>query len=93
MTLRYSPHADTPTATTVAVTKCGVLLLSCKSIFFGSILHLAVHGRSDTLCRYIYGGGSGIIVTMGCSDLSNIEANLVSVILLVLLKDCSPWKT
>ncbi len=39
-------YGDTPT---VAVTTCGVSLLSCKNIFFGSILHLAVHGRSDTL--------------------------------------------
>jgi len=30
---------------------------------------------------------------MGCSDLSNIEANSESVILLALLKDCCPGKT
>jgi len=49
MPLRYSPYDDTPTAATVAVTTCGVSLLSCKNIFFGSILHLAVHCFSNTL--------------------------------------------
>ncbi len=48
-TLRHRLHGDTPTAATVAVTTSRVALLSCKNIFFGSILHLAVHGRSETL--------------------------------------------
>jgi hypothetical protein len=45
MTLRHSPLNDTPNAATVAVTACGVP----KIFLFVSILHIAVHGRSDTL--------------------------------------------
>jgi hypothetical protein len=48
--LRHSPCNDTPHAATVAVTACGVSLLSYKKIlFFVSILHIAVHGHSETL--------------------------------------------
>jgi hypothetical protein len=46
-TLLYSPCDDTPIAATVAVST-GRLSLQ-KIFFFVSILHIAVHGRSDTL--------------------------------------------
>ncbi len=49
-TLRHSPCDDTPYAATatVAVRTCGLWLLGSKNIFFVSILHIAVHGRSGS---------------------------------------------
>jgi hypothetical protein len=93
MKLRYSPYDDNPTAATVAVRTCEVSLLSCKDIFLVpystlrstavAILYLSLRLRWR---QWDYRH-------MGCSSLSNIEASLVSVILLALVRDCSPRKT
>jgi hypothetical protein len=47
--LCHSPCKDTPYAANVAVTTCGVSLLSSKNIVFVSTNHIAIHGRSNTL--------------------------------------------
>ncbi len=40
MALRYSQYDDTPTAATVAVTTCGISLLSWKNIFYAPEVHI-----------------------------------------------------
>jgi hypothetical protein len=48
-TLGHSPCDDSPNAAIVAVTTSGVSQLSSKNIVFCFILHIVVHGHSDTL--------------------------------------------
>ncbi len=47
--LCQSPCDDTPNAATIAVTTCGVLLVSSKILVFVSILHIVVNSHSNTL--------------------------------------------
>ncbi len=62
-TLRHIPCDDTPNSATIAVMTCGVSLISSKNIFFVSILHILVHGRSDTLAVV-----SATVVALGVSS-------------------------
>jgi hypothetical protein len=95
MILRYSPYDDTPTAATVAVTTCGVSLLSCKKKNFVVVPYYTLRSMAVAIFYLLLRlrWQQWDYRHMGCSDLSNIEAILVLVILLALLKDCSHWKT
>jgi hypothetical protein len=62
--LRHSPCDDTPNAAMVAVTTCGVSLLSSKNVdFCFHTQHCGPRPLRYSTCHYSDGGGIGSIVT------------------------------